>query len=369
MEFPPQIGGIATYVDELAAGLDKGNVVVWAPPHPGAKNWDSERPYKIIRKQLLSFFFWPRWISTCIKLWRLCRKEKIDVVMLHHILPIGYAAWFVKKVSKIPYIIFSHGTDIVAATRTRWKKKMVNIIAFCADQIIANSDSLKRRMLLTLPELADKTIVVYPCPEETFYTPSSALEIDALKDRLALHGKKVILSVARLAEGKGFPHLIAVLIEVVKKNPNIVWLIIGDGPKKQELLQEIQKNNLQNIVRYIGQVQHADLKLFYYASDIFCLLTHPDHGFEEGLGLVFLEAAAAGLPTIAGKSGGVEEAVAHMETGIVVDTYQHPQGVDAILTLAENTEFAKRLGTEGQRRVRANFNWSHQLERLNQWIN
>lgn len=368
LEFPPHIGGIATYVDLLAQGLPSDKVVVLAPHHKDAKEWDEKRPYTIIRKTLLSNLFWPRWVRLCFLTWSICRKEKIEVVMLHHILPVGYAALFVKKIKRIPYIVFSHGTDIVASTKTSWKKKMVRMVAHGSEQIILNSDSLKRRMLLILPELSEKATVLYPCPEEDYYTKAPARDIEELRDRLALHGKKVILSIARIAEGKGFPHLVAVLTEVAKKNPNIVWIIIGDGPKRQEVIAEIHKNNLQNIVRYIGQVRHEDLKLFYSVADIFCLLTHPDHGFEEGLGLVFLEAAAAGLPTIAGRSGGVEEAVAHMETGIVVDTYQHLQGVDAIRTLVENTEFARRLGDEGQRRVRANFNWAHQLERLKPWI-
>lgn len=370
LEFPPTVGGIATYVDQLASGLDPEKTVVWAPPQQQSETFDSTRNYKIIRKPLLfPSFIWPRWLLTCVRLWRICKKENIELIMIHHVLPVGYAAWFVKKVTKIPYIIFSHGTDIVAATRTRWKKRMVRVVGFDALQVIANSDSLMRRVLLPFPELADRTSVVYPCPEEGLYEPSVAQEMEELRDKLALQGKKVILSIARISEGKGFPHLVSVMSDVVKRNPNIVWIIIGDGHKREELLSEIQKNNLQNIVRYLGQVPHQELKLFYNVADIFCLLTHPDQGFEEGLGLVFLEAAAAGLPAIAGRSGGVEEAVVHMQTGIVVDTYHHQQAIDAILTLTENEAFAKRLGQEGQHRVRANFNWKHQLERLNQWIN
>lgn len=369
LEHPPQIGGIATYVDTLASGLDPASVVVWAPPHAGSVEWDATRGYKIIRKKMLfPKFIWPRWILTCLRLRSICKKEKIEMVMLHHVLPIGYAALFVKKMLKIPYMLFSHGTDIVAATKTPWKKRMARNISNNATQVIANSDSLKNRMLRPFPDLSDRVTVVYPCPEEDYYIAPPEAEIEALRDRLALQGKKVIFSMARLDEGKGFPHLAAVMLEVVKKDPNIVWIIIGDGPKKQELLDGINKHNLQNVVRYIGSVPHKDVKLFYYVADVFALLTHPDNGKEEGLGLVFLEAAATGLPTIAGRSGGVEEAVAHMQTGIVVDTYQHKQGIDAVLTLIEQDEFAQKLGAEGQRRVRANFNWPNQLKRLDQWL-
>ena len=238
-----------------------------------------------------------------------------------------------------------------------------------SEQIIFNSESLKRRFLQVLPEFTNKSTVSYPCPDKEFLTPPPQEEIDKLRSMLALGGKKVMLTVSRIEDGKGFPHLVRTMPELLKKEPHLVWLIVGDGPKKEEILKDIQKHSLQNVVRYVGEVPHKDLKVYYYLADVFALFTHPDEGREEGLGLVFLEAAAAGLPTVAGKSGGVEEAVLHTQTGIVIDVRQQAMAMDdAILQLLENEEYATRLGAQAKKRIETSFRWESQLKKLEAWI-
>ncbi len=369
LEFPPQIGGIATYVDQIASGFDPEGVIVIAPKDPATEEWDKTRKYRILRKNMLfPKFIWPRWIPALWHTYRIVKKEEIKVIFVQHMLPLGYAAVLVKKLFKIPFLVFSHGTDFILATNKRRKTFFSSFVFKSSEQVITNSQSLKRRFNLRLPKFSDKTTILYPCPDQDLFIEPSTEELNDIKHRFALSGKKVILSISRIVDGKGFPHLLSAIKEIVKTDPNIVWLVIGDGPKKELFLDLVQKNNLQNIVRYIGNVPHKDLKVYYYTADIFALLTHPDHGFEEGLGLVFLEAAAAGIPVVAGKSGGVEEGVSHMYTGIVVDTYQHDQAVNAIATLLENKEFADRLGRQARERVKAHFNWQHQLKRLGKWL-
>lgn len=367
MEYPPVVGGIASYVHQLSRALHGNEVIVLAPKHKDAA--DGADNFKTIRN---NFFFpgfvWPRWLRLFFQVWRIVKKEKIDIIYLHHVLPVGYVAFLIKKLKKVPYVIFSHGTDISAALKNNWKKRMMKMVTNSAEQIILNSESLKGRLLERLPELADKSTVIYPCPEDIFYEPLSEELKEELLSRYALEGKKIVLSVGRLADGKGFPHLIRVMPKILEKNPNIVWFIIGDGPKKDFILEEIQKNNLQNVVRFIGGLPHYDLHKYYAIADLFVLLTHPDEGMEEGLGLVFLEAAAAGLPVVAGRSGGVEEAVVHTKTGIVVDAYQDITVVSAVTELLSNENFAKSLGQNAQERMRAIFRWDHQLKNLEPWL-
>ena len=180
--------------------------------------------------------------------------------------------------------------------------------------------------------------------------------------------KKVLLSISRLTDGKGFPHLVNIMPEVLKNNPNLVWFIVGDGPKKNEIIKHIRKNNLQNIVRFIGEIPHISLHQYYYLADLFVLLTHPDEGKEEGLGLVFLEASAAGLPIVAGKSGGVEEAVLDKQTGLVVDTHNGTEVAEAILGMLENEEISQQFGKAAKNRIINNFNWPKQVAKLDPWL-
>ncbi len=372
LEYPPQIGGIATYVHDLAMALDPAKTLLLAPPMRDSVPWDEAQPYRIIRHEFYyPKFIWPRWWKLLKLVKKIVRAEGIELIMVHHILPVGTVALQVFKSLGVPYIIFSHGTDIVAATSIPRKKKLAKLIAQKSLQVIANSENLKMRILQKFPELSSKTSVLYPCPDSDFMTPPLGDEIENLRHIYALEGKQVILTVSRFTEGKGFPHLLRVMPEILQRLPHLVWMIIGDGEdaKRNEILQEIQARNLQNIVRFVGMVPHSELKKFYYLADIFVLLPHPDNGREEGLGLVFLEAAATGRAVVAGRSGGVEEAVINGQTGLVLDVLKEPESiVESIVNLIQNKESAQTLGMNAQNRIRSQFNWSEQIQKLKIWI-
>lgn len=370
LEYPPQIGGIATYIDQFAGSLDKDDVVVMAPPMKDDTKWDNERPFNILRKKFyFPKFIWPRWFRLYFTVKKFVKQYQVDVIHVHHALPVGYIARKMKKKFGIPYIIFSHGTDVAAVAAQKRKRKRMVDVGLDADLILTNSNNLKERLLKAFPEFQDKTKVLYPCPEQMFLTPPPQSDIDALTHQYALEGKKVLLTVSRLEEGKGLPHLVRLMPTILERVPSLVWFIVGDGSKRESLLEDIRKHNLQNIVRFIGEVEHKELKKYYHIADIFVLLTHPDNGFEEGLGLVFLEAATAGLPIVAGLSGGVPEAVLHEKTGLVIDVKQNPEEIiEAIVKMINEPEYAKHLGTAGQERILKEFVWSEQLKVIEDWM-
>lgn len=374
MEFPPQIGGIATYVDQFASALNPEKTIVLAPVYLDSKSsedFDKSRKYKIIRKNfLLPILFWPRWIRLFFQVRKIVKQEKIELIFINHVLPVGYIGSLIKKSLKVPFIIISHGTDIAYATRTKWKTKRVWKIISKTEQIVFNSESLKRRFLAKMPEFTNKSLVVYPCPDPDFLVAPPQLEIDILREKLALQGKKVILTVARMEDGKGYPHMVRVLPTILQQEPHVVWIIVGDGPKREEIMKDIKDRSLQNVVRYIGYVPHNEIKKYYYLADLFVLLTHPDSsGREEGLGLVFLEAESCGLPVVAGKSGGVEEAVLQAQTGIVIDIRQNALSMDeTIVEMLKNRKYALSLAKNARDRIIAEFHWDNQLKKLVPWL-
>ncbi len=369
LEHPPQVGGIATYVDALSGSLEPDKTIVLAPLHKDSKEWDENVNYKILRRPFYYKLFWPHWLKLYFEVKKIIKQEKIELIMIHHILPVGYVAYLIKKKFKIPYIIFSHGTDIAYAAADKKKRKKAHVVAREALQVVVNSESLKKRTVAAFPDIELKTTVLYPCPDEDFLTPPEQEGLQKMRDQLALEGKKVILTISRLAEGKGFPLLIRVMSEIFKTVPHLVWIIVGDGPKKEEIITDIREHNLQNVVRFIGEVPHHELKQYYYLADVFILLTHPDvKGTEEGLGLVFLEASAAGVPIIAGRSGGVEEGVLNGKTGLVVDAYEGMEIVSAVSRLINDRPFALELGKNAQERIKKEFNWYEQLKKIVAWI-
>lgn len=369
LEFPPQVGGIATYIDQICKNLDPTKIVVLAPKMERSDDFDKKQPYKIIRASLLfPRFLWPRWIKLCYLVWKISGNEKIDLIMVHHVLPSGYVALIMKKMKKIPFLVFGHGVDYREGTKNAWKANMVRIVCLHAEQIVLNSEYFKSLWDRYWPDLMPRTMVLYPCPDPDFFIQPKASELDILRKKFALEGKKVIFSASRISEGKGFPHLARILPQIITQIPNLVWLIAGDGPKKPELLAQIQENNLQNVVRFLGEIPHSDLKKFYYVADIFVLLTHQDNGRDEGIGQVFLEAAAAGKPIIAGKCGGVEEAVQNGKTGYVFDIRREQKPVIAAISgLLHDKMYCESIGSSGRERMEAEFNWSHQLAKINKW--
>ncbi|EKD43180.1 MAG: hypothetical protein ACD_72C00416G0001 [uncultured bacterium] len=167
-----------------------------------------------------------------------------------------------------------------------------------------------------------------------------------------------------MAEGKGFPHMVRMLSEIIVKVPNVVWLVIGDGPKSKEVFQMVQKNSLQNVVRFLGNIDPQEIYKYYHLADLFVLLTHKDEAHEEGWGTVFLEAAACGLPVVAGRVGGVEEAVLDGQTGVVVEVYQDQSVIPAIITMLNDSTTSKKMGDFGRERVKNNFRWEKEILKL-----
>ena len=363
LEYPPQIGGVASYTYNLAKNIPATDVVVYAPKMLGDAEFDRKNSWKTMRANPFFWFMWPRWVRMLWQVWSLVKKENIGMIYAHHALPVGYVAYLLKKFKKIPYVIFFHGTDLDLGIKNK-KNKLAKICA-SAEKIVVNSEYLKNKFKSAFEDIKTNISVIYPCPNDIFLQKVSETELKKLKSQLALEGKKVIITVARMTEGKGYPHLIRLLPKILEKVPNLVWLIVGDGPKKDEIIKSIQKNYLQNVTRFIGKIAYTDLPKYYQLADLLVLLTHPDESSaEEAWGTAFVEAAASGLPVVAGRAGGVEEAVQNMVSGLVVDVYQDQSIISAVGELLRNPDSAKQMGLAGQERIIREFNWTEQLKKL-----
>jgi phosphatidylinositol alpha-1,6-mannosyltransferase len=359
LEYPPQIGGIASYAYNLAAHLPSGETCVWAPVMPGAKEFDAGNPWSVYRGKPYFAFFWPRWLRWYWQISKIVKREKIERLMIQHVLPGGYIGYLIKKFMKVPYVVFFHGSDLEIGLKRKMRK--INMVCRFADQVIVNSEFLKNKLIARAEGFSNVT-VVHPGPGDNFFEPVPDGAVKTLKSQLALEGKSVMISVGRLAEGKGFPRLMQLLPAILSEVPNATLLIIGDGPKKNVVIEIIQKNNLQNVVRYIGELPNCDLPKYYHAADVFVLLTHRDEKTEEGWGTVYMEAAACGLPVVAGNVGGVEEAVENLVTGVLVDPNQDSQVVSTIVELLKKRDYARQMGKAGRVRAEENFRWDKQIK-------
>ena len=362
LEYPPKIGGIASYTYNFVTRLSPDEIFVYAPKQSGDKEFDAKNDWQVYRYVPYFNFLWPRWIRMFWQVRKIIKKEKIEKIFVHHALPSGYVAYLCKKFFKIPYIVFFHGTDLEVGLKKKARK--IKMVCEHAEKIVVSGDFLKNKLTAKIDGLENKIIILHPCPADFFLQKIKESELELLRAKLALKGKKVLISVGRLADGKGFPHMVRLLPKILEKVPNLVWLIVGDGPKKDDLIKNIQKNYLQNVVRILGFVSLEELPKYYQLADAFALLTHKDQESEEGWGTAFLEAAASGLPVVAGRVGGVEEAVENLVTGLVVDVYQDQGVVSAITELLKNSDYAKQMGQAGRERIIREFNWDKQIAKL-----
>lgn len=361
LEYPPHIGGIATYVYNLAAHLPAGETAVWAPLTPGDKVIDGKNQWKTFRGKPYFSFFWPRWLRWYFQIKKIIKREKIQMVFVQHALPGGYVAYLAKKFLKIPYRLFFHGSDLEIGLKRKPNK--LRTICRAADKIFVNSNFLRNKLLARIDDL-DNVVTVHPAPGDHFLVLADGRDVDSLRRELALDGKRVIISVGRFAEGKGFPHLIRLMPKILAKVPNAALLLIGDGPKRKVILDGIAKEGLQNAVRYLGFIDNNLLPKYYQLADVFVMLSHKDEKSEEGWGTVYMEAAACGLPVVAGNVGGVEEAVENLNTGILVDAYQELQVISTICELLTEREYSKKMGASGRERVSREFTWDKQIKMI-----
>jgi phosphatidylinositol alpha-1,6-mannosyltransferase len=364
LEYPPQIGGIASYVANFVEHYTKYDVVVYAPKvSAGEELYDMAHGWKVYRQKQYFKFFWPRWVKMIFKTYQIIKREQITELHIHHVLPVGYIGWIFKKFLKIPYTIFFHGSDIISAEQPSKLRQLRTVVEF-ADGIVVNSQYLQQAVQALVPKTRTP-FVLHPCPSDTFIeNPPARDEVGELRQRLALSSKKVILSVGRLVEGKGHRHFLEILPRLLASVPNLTWVIIGAGPVQESLFNRARELHVESAVRFIGSVPSERLRLFYSLADIFVMLTHPTKQSKEGWGVVFLEAAAANLPVVAGRGGGVEEAVIDQKTGIIVDVNNPREVLKTILDLLARPEYAQELGRAGRERVLQEFTWAKQLQQL-----
>ena len=181
----------------------------------------------------------------------------------------------------------------------------------------------------------------------------------AVPSELGLANKAIIVSVGRLVHRKGQDQLIAALPRILERVPNAHLVIIGTGPYKEYLEKLAAKLNVSQNLTFIGRINYLELPRYICVGDIFVMPSRSRFfGLEvEGLGIVYLEASACGLPVIAGDSGGAPDAVLVGETGLVVDGTKVNEISAACIKLLENPELSQLMGQKGRSWIVENWRW------------
>lgn len=366
IDFPPQFGGVANYWANLIRFLPNNEIVVLAPEYDESLGFDVRQNYLIYRKELLSKnqWLWPKWLPLLIEMYRVVRLENIRRVVVTHVLPAGTAAYLIKKLLHVPYIVSLHGLDLTGPLKSKWKHWLVKTILSSAEGLIVNSEFTKKLLKKYDERFLAKVSIIYPCPNVNF-TARTESKMNDFFTVNELTEKKIILTVGRLIERKGQDKVIEAMPKILEKFPDSVYLIVGQGERLDYLKNKIKELGLTDKIKLFCDTLDAELPLFYQAANLFVMPCRElDNGDVEGFGIVFLEANVYSKPVIAGKSGGASEAVEHGVSGLLVD----PQDVGVIsatiISLLADKDRAQVLGENGRRRVEEKFNWEIQAKKL-----
>ncbi len=319
-DFPPKIGGIQSYLWELWRRLPADQVTVLTTPYRDAAVWDAEQPFPVLRVREPVLLPRPG-LATTID--RIADEVGAGLVLLDPALPLGLVGPRLRH----RYGVILHGAEVTVPGRLPVSRRVLGRVLRGACLVIAAGGYPAaegvRAAGRPLP-----TVIVPPGVDTVRFRPLDADERLAARRRFGIPpSARLVVSVSRLVPRKGMDVLIRAAAELRRSRPDVMVAIGGSGRDRARL--ERLAGRTRAPVRFLGRVPDADLPDLYGCADVFAMLCRSRWaGLEqEGFGIVFLEAAAAGVAQVAGDSGGAAEAVVDGRTGVVV---RRPRDVGAV---------------------------------------
>jgi phosphatidyl-myo-inositol dimannoside synthase len=348
-DFPPKVGGIQTYLWELWRRLPADSFTVVAPSYPGDTSWDAAQPFRVERTGGRFLSPGPRLAS---RVDDLIAETGAALVLLD---PVAHTAPLAAQLG-VPYGVIVHGAEIPVQDAIPFWQLLIRRSLRGAAFVVA-AGSYPAGEAARAAGCALRTLVVPPGVDCDRFRPLTLLERADARARFGVDGDgPLVVSLSRLVPRKGMHLLVQAAAALADRHPGLRVLIAGDGRERGRLEQLIASTGAP--VRLVGRVADADVPAFYGMADVFAMLSHDRFGGleQEGFGIVFLEAAACGVPVVAGASGGVAEAVEHGTTGFVIEDATDRDAVVAALdALLADPAQRVAMGGAGRRRAVESF--------------
>lgn len=365
--FLPTKGGTAVSFDDDFRRLGGKEIHVITADVPGAADFDRTQP-NTIHRVALKRVPWLKPESLLIYLKLLARAvflvatRRFVAIFAGRVLPEGFVAWIVARLSRHPVLVYAHGEELTNWGRGR-KFALMRFVFRHADAVLANSDFTRDTLAGLLGVDPGRIAVVYPTVDEERFRPG--ISGAAPRAQLGLTaGERLILSVGRLQRRKGFDTLVRALPLLHAQGIEAHFALIGIGEDRAYLLQLAAELGVAERVHLLGHVGYEDLPRWYAACDVFAMPNRDINGDTEGFGLVFLEAASAGKPALAGTAGGTASAVVDGSTGLRVDGERLEAVVEGLVRLLAHPAETERMGLNARRRVLENFTHQRRVDQL-----
>ncbi|MFE2322375.1 glycosyltransferase family 4 protein [Streptomyces sp. NPDC059385] len=364
-DFPPRQGGIETFVHAPATRMPGNDVVVYTSNEPGAAEYDATLPFPVIRDSTRTLLPTGRVTRRAMEI---AREHGCDRVWFGAAAPLAHMAPALRRAGVRRTVATTHGHEIWWA-RTPGARQVLRRLGDSVDVVTYLGEYTRSRIAPALGPRARMSRLVPGVAPEDFRPDIPPQQVQELRDQYGLGGRKVVLCASRLVPRKGQDTLIRALPLIRRAVPEAALVIVGKGPYERRLHALARKHAAEGSVVFAGGKGHAEMPPFYAVADAFAMPCRTRRaGLEaEGLGIVFLEAAAGGLPVIAGDSGGAPDTVLEGLTGHVVDGRDVTAVARSVVRTLLSPERAA-MGAAGRAWVERQWSWDASARRLTQLL-
>ncbi len=366
-DFPPRPGGIQSFVHGLLLHQDPDSVVVYAPKWKSAAQFDAQQKFPVVRHPRSLMVPEPTVLRRAREI---AKTYECDRVLFGAAAPLGLLAPALRKSGIQCVVAITHGHEAGWA-KTPGARQLLRRIGQGVDTVTYLGEYTRSRIADALtPQAAARMRRLVPGVDDELFNPRNRSDGYVLRAEYGLADRPVIVCVSRLMPRKGQDTLISALPIIHQRVPEAALLIVGGGPYRGRLESQIKRLQLQNDVVLTGSVPFDVLPAHYGAGDVFAMPCRTrNRGIDvEGLGIVYLEAGATGLPAVAGDSGGAPDAVIAGQTGYVVDGESVKQTANSVANLLADPALAAEFGKAGREWVESTWRWPLVAGRLTELL-
>lgn len=347
-KFAPHRGGTAVVWENWCQNWPAQDLTVIAPLTPGSREFDASVGYRVIRvwypdipKIRMLFVY----LMLAFRALLECLATRPSLIHCGQVFETGPVGLVAKRLFKIPYCIHTYGEELVMARRSLWLRALVARTLQEAHMVTSISEYSAK--LLNDFAYRGECLIVHPGVDSSHYYPGPAGSV--LSDQYSIPEGPKLITVGRLMERKGHTNVIALMPTLLEAFPDLHYIIVGVGPYEVELKRLVTRSKLNSVVHFLGLVPDTVLPEILRECTVF---VHPNGvtrtGDIEGFGIVFLEAAATGLPVVGGDSGGVRDAVLDRENGLLVNPDSQEELLEALRLLLSSPEVRRSMGMAGR---------------------
>lgn len=363
-DFPPVVGGIQSYLEDYTRRLPAEDLIVLCSTPPegpeAAAAYDATVAFEVVRMPTHVLLPTPDVRS---RMQSIIRERAVETVWFGAAAPLGLLGRAARAAGASRVIATTHGHE-VGWSMIPGARQLLERIFSGADVITYISEYTLGRLRPFMPAEARTLRLPSGIDVDRFHPDADARA--RLRERYGLADAPTVVCVSRLVRRKGQDSLIEAWPRVVEQVPDARLVVVGWGPYAKQLAQLKRRSPVRDHIILTGKVPYEELPRHVAMSDLFAMPCRTRGGGldVEGLGIVFLEASAAGVPVIAGTSGGAPETVTEGVTGLVVDGRDEDALVAALVRLLTSPEERARMGAAGRELMESEWTWPRLVESL-----